>query len=165
MTLRAQIDHLGDVGEARLLGDGAAAPPWQNVVPSKSLVLRPWGLLSTGTGKPAVIVEAEECEPAEQLSVLELALLRAALANTSESVAGAAPLIEVIRPFLSRGHVGLGCHHVAMSLAKTLPPKLPCWGCFEGRPTDPQAIEAAIEDATPEQLARYAALCAGRRVA
>ena len=52
-----------------------------------------------------------------------------------------------------------------MSLAKTTPEKLPCLGCRDRRPTDPGAIEAAIADATPEQLARYLALCTGRVVA
>jgi hypothetical protein len=37
-----------------------------------------------------------------------------------------------------------------MSLAKTTPDRLPCLGCRDGRPTDPEAIEAAIADATPE---------------
>ena len=104
-------------------------------------------------------------EPVERLSGFELALLRAAVANTGEQVDSDAPLVEVIRPFLSRGHVGLGCHHAAMSLAKTTPASLPCLGCRDGRPTDLEAIEAAIADATPEQLARYAALCTSRRVA
>lgn len=45
------------------------------------------------------------------------------------------------------------------------PDKLPCLGCKDRRPTDPEAIGAAIEDATHEQLARCAALCAGSRVA
>ena len=133
-------------------------------MPSKSLLPQGFGLFSVGTGKPEAIVPAEETEPAERLSAFELALLRAAVA-ASESAAGDAPVVEVIRPFLSRGHVGLGCHHVAMSLAKTTPDKLPCLGCRDGRPTDPEAIEAAIADASPEQLARYAALCEGRRVA
>jgi hypothetical protein len=87
------------------------------------------------------------------------------VANTGESAAGDAPLVEVIRPFLSRGHVGLGCHRAVMSLAKPTPDKLPRLGCRDGRPTDPEAIEAAIADASSEQLARYQALCAGRRVA
>jgi len=139
----------------------AAPAPWNRVVPSKSVLPEGWGLLSVGTGEPAVIVQAEEREPMERLSPFELALLRAAVANTGESAAGDAPLVEVIRPFLSRGHVGLGCHHAAMSLAKTTPDKLPCLGCRDGRPTDPEAIA----DAAPEQVARYLALCEGRRVA
>ncbi len=112
-----------------------------------------------------MIARARESEPVERLSPFELALLRAAVANTGERGSQDAPLVEVIRPFLSRGHVGLACHHVATSLAKTTPEKLPCLGCRDGRPTDPEAIEAAIADATAEQLARYAALCAGCRVA
>jgi hypothetical protein len=118
-----------------------------------------------GTGAPTVIVRARERRPAKRLSPFALALLRAAVANTGEHRARDAPLVEVIRPFLSRGHVGLACHHVAMSLAKMTPEKLPCLGCRDGRPTDPEAIEAAIADATPEQRARYAALCVGSGVA
>ena len=143
----------------------AVPAPWHRVVPSKSLVPEGWGLLSVGTGAPMVIVPAAEREPVERLSPFELALLRAAVANTGEHAAGDALLVEVIRPFLSRGHVGLGCHHAAMSLAKTTPERLPCLGCRDGRPTDPEAIEAAIADATLEQLARYAARCVSHRVA
>jgi hypothetical protein len=147
----------------------AVPAPWHRVVPSKRLLPEGWGLLSVGTGAPTVIVPAKEREPVERLSLFELALLHAAVATTGEWAGEpglrGAPLIEVIRPFLSRGHVGLGCHHAAMSLAKTTPEKLPCLGCRDGRPTDPEAIEAAIADATEEQLARYAALCAARRVA
>jgi hypothetical protein len=51
-----------------------------------------------------------------------------------------------------------------MSLAKPRPEHLPCLGCRDG-PADPEAIEAAIADATAEQLARYAVLCGGSRVA
>jgi hypothetical protein len=142
----------------------AAPAPWQRVVPTKSLLPDGWGLLSVGTGAPSVIVPAPERDPVERLSPFELALLRAAVASAGEQGVGDAPLVEVIRPFLSRGHVGLGCHHVAMTLAKTTPERLPCFGCRDGRPTDPEAIEAAIADATAEQLARYAALCERRRV-
>jgi hypothetical protein len=146
----------------------AVPAPWHRVVHSKSLVPEGWGLLSVGTGAPAVIVPALEREPAERLSPFELALLRAAVVHAGEhaaSDAGDAPVVEVIRPFLSRRHVGLACHHAAMSLAKTTPERLPCFGCRDGRPTDPEAIEAAIADATAEQLARYAARCAAWRVA
>jgi hypothetical protein len=83
-----------------------------------------WGLLSVGTGAPAVIVPAREREPVERLSPFELALVRAAVVTGGEhaaSDAGDAPVVEVIRAFLSRRHVGLACHHAAMSLAKTTP--------------------------------------------
>jgi hypothetical protein len=135
------------------------------VVSAKGDLPAGWGLVSVGTGTPAVIVPAPARRPEKRLSPFALALLRAAVANTGEPPALDAPLVEVVRPFLSRGHVGLGCHHVAMSLAKKMPDKLPCLGCRDGRPTDPEAIEAAIADATEEQLARYAALCAAGRVA
>jgi hypothetical protein len=133
------------------------------VVRAKSDLPDGWGLLSVGTGEPAEIVPAPARRPEKRLSPFALALLRAAAASTGEHRALDAPLVEVIRPFLSRGHVGLACHHVAMSLAKRMPDKLPCLGCRDGRPTDPEAIEAAIADATDEQRARYAALCSARR--
>jgi hypothetical protein len=142
----------------------AVPAPWQRVVHAKGDLPDGWGLLSVGTGGPAEIVPAPARRPEKRLSPFALALLRAAVANTSEHPALDAPLVEVIRPFLSRGHVGLACHHVAMSLAKKTPDKLPCLGCRDGRPTDPEAIEAAITDATPDQLARYAALCTGGNV-
>jgi hypothetical protein len=123
-----------------------------------------WGLVSVGTGKPKVIVPAPKHRPAERVSGFTLSLLAAATRRDARTDTDA-PLVEVVRPFLSRGHVGLGCHHAALSLAKTTPTKLPCMGCKNGRPTDPEAIEAAIADADPEELERYAALCAARRAA
>jgi hypothetical protein len=42
----------------------AARSPWKDVVPSKSLLPDGFGLLSVGTGKPEIIVPAEETEPA-----------------------------------------------------------------------------------------------------
>src|SRR6202042_3076791 len=99
------------------------ASPWQRVVPSKSLVPDGWGLYSCGTGRPTVVLPAHDNQAAEPLSPFELALPRAA-----QPVGGAgallvgdeaeAPIVDVIRPYLSRGHVGLGCHHAAMSMAK-----------------------------------------------
>src|SRR5271170_4632714 len=80
----------------------AARSPWKDVVPSKSLLPHGFGLWSVGTGKPEVVMPAPEHRPAERLSPFELALLRAAVVNTGESAAGDAPLVEVIRPFLSR---------------------------------------------------------------
>ncbi len=40
-----------------------------------------------------------------------------------------------------------------------------CDGCAEGRPTDREVVEAAITDATPEDLAAWTAQIQGRRVA
>jgi hypothetical protein len=143
----------------------AVPAPWPRVVPSKTLLPDTWGLLSVGTGAPEVIVRAAEREPAERLPPFALALLRAAVAVQGDQSDGDAPLVEVVRPYLSRGHVGLACHHAVPSLAKVVPKRLPCPACAAGRPSDPEALEAAIRDATPDELARYAALFAGRSVA
>jgi hypothetical protein len=131
-------------------------------VPSKTLLPDGWGLVSVGTGAPEVIVRALEREPAERLSPFALGLLRALVAVQGDQGDGDAPLVEVVRPYLSRGHVGLACHHAAPSLAKTIPSKLPCPSCAAGRPSDPESIEAAIRDASPDELARYTSLCTGR---
>ncbi len=143
----------------------AVPSPWHRVVHAKSDLPDGWGLLSLGMGEPAVIVPAPVRRREKRLSPFALALLRAAVASVDEHPALDAPLVEVIRPFLSRGHVGLACHHAVMSLAKKMPHKLPCLECRDGRPTDAEAIEAAIRDATPEQRARYAALCTGEEMA
>jgi hypothetical protein len=140
----------------------AVPSPYMDVVPSPSLVPRPWGLLSVGTGAPVPIVEAEQVEPEEHLSPFALALLRATQVAAGQ-VGGDAPLVDVVRPFLGGGHVGLACFHVAMHLAKRLPPRLPCTGCRDGRPTDREAIEAAIRDATGDELEAYAAIIEAQR--
>jgi hypothetical protein len=141
----------------------AVPTPYTDVVPSPSLVPRPWGLLSVGTGAPVPIVEAEQVEPEERLPPFALALLRAMQVAEGRGSAGDAPLVDVVRPFLGRGHVGLACFHVAMHLEKKPPPRLPCVGCRDGLPTDREAIEAAIRDAGPEDLERYAALIEAQR--
>jgi hypothetical protein len=43
--------------------------------------------------------------------------------------------------------------------------RVPCQGCLDGDPTDSEMVEAAIADATPDQIETYAALIAARRVA
>ena len=68
-------------------------------------------------------------------------------------------------PYLAKGRVGLACGHVASCLAKQRPAKLPCSACLDGHPTDEDLIEAAIADATPEQLSRYLTAIQGRRTA
>jgi hypothetical protein len=141
----------------------AVPAPYTNVVPSPSLVPHPWGLLSVGTGAPVPIVPAVQVEPEERLSPFALALLRAMQVGEAKGPAGDAPLVDVARPFLGGGHVGLACFHVAMHLAKRPPPRLPCTGCRDGRPTDREAIEAAIRDATREELECYAALVEAQR--
>jgi hypothetical protein len=42
-------------------------------------------------------------------------------------------------------------------LAKAMPRKVRCSGCAEGRPTDREFLEAAIEAAIEEDLLAYAA--------
>jgi hypothetical protein len=71
----------------------------------------------------------------------------AAVASTGERRAGDAPVVVLLRPHLSRAHVGLGCHHATMLLAETVPKKLPCPSCAAGRPADLEATEAATADA------------------
>lgn len=56
----------------------AVPAPWGSVVPSRSMVPAGWGLLSVGTGAPAVIVEAEVRRSKEPLPAFALSLLRAA---------------------------------------------------------------------------------------
>jgi hypothetical protein len=144
----------------------AVSSPWQRVVRSKDRIRQPWGLLSCGTGKPRRIVPAVKLKPSERLSPFALSLLVAAQAAAEASAAtGDAPMVEVSRPHASRTHAILACFHAVPSLAKTVPPKLPCPGCRDGRPTDEQAIEAAIRDADRDQLDRLAAMIAARRAA
>jgi hypothetical protein len=107
--------------------------------------------------------EAEQVEPEERLSAFALAFLRAMQVGEAKGPVGDAPLVDVVRPFLGGGHVGLACFHVAMHLEKRVPPRLPCVGCRDGRPTDREAIEAAIQDASREELEGYAALIEAQR--
>jgi hypothetical protein len=141
----------------------AVPAPYKDVVPSLSLVPRPWGLLSVGTGAPVPIVEAEQVEPEDRLSPFALALLRAMQVAEARCSTGDAPLVDVVRPFLGGGHVGLACFHVAMHLGKKPPSRLPCVGCQDGLPTDREAIEAAIRDSGADDLEWYAALIEAQR--
>jgi hypothetical protein len=137
--------------------------PWNDVVTSDELLPEGMGHYSVGTGKPVPVRPAPRVEPSERLSAFELSLLRAAhVAAEATGIVGDAPMVEVVRPYLGGGHVGLGCHHAAMWLAKTTPDKLPCSGCKHGRPTDREAIEGAIRDATQAELEGYAALIVQR---
>jgi hypothetical protein len=102
-------------------------------------------------------------KPEERLSPFALALLRAMQVAESRGPAGDAPLVDVVRPFLGRGHVGLACFHVATHLEKRPPLRLPCVGCRDGLPTDRDAIEAAIRDSGDDDLERYAALIEAQR--
>jgi hypothetical protein len=141
----------------------AVPSPWPDVVTSDELLPEGMGLYSVGTGKPVPVRPAPRVEPAERLSPFELSLLRAAqVAAEASGETGDAPMVEVVRPYLGGGHVGLGCHHATKSLAKTVPDKLPCDGCKHGRPTDREAIEGAIRDATRAELEAYRALIARR---
>jgi hypothetical protein len=145
----------------------AVPAPYHRVVRSKRRLPMGRGLLSVGTGKPDVIVPAEEREPAQALPDFARSLLRAAVTRPDPGAGlmgpDGVPLRPVARPF-SHEWVVLACLHRAR-----LPvPKsglVPCVPCLPRLPPEPEAIEAAIGDATPEQLARFAALCDARRAA
>lgn len=130
--------------------------PWKHVVLSTSELPDRWGLIEIGTGKPNVVVTAAEREAEPPTPGFLRALLRVAAAEADEARDVAeldAPSMLITRPALSRSHVGLACGHVAARpLVKVMPPRLPCIGCAEGRPTDRALIEAAIDDASGDEL-------------
>jgi hypothetical protein len=69
-----------------------------------------------------------------------------------------APLVRIKRPNLSWFEVGLECGHTPpRPLSKIMPEKLRCLGCAEGRPTDREFVEGAIDDANEDELRAYAA--------
>lgn len=140
----------------------AVPAPWKRIVLSLRELPRSWGLLEVGTGKPNVVLMAEERRAEEPTPGFLRALLRAASRDAAaaaelgiEDVAGA-PLVEVNRPGLSHQNVGLECGHVVRRpLAKGHRPRLPCSGCANGRPPDREFIEAAIDDARDEDLRAF----------
>jgi hypothetical protein len=118
--------------------------------------------LEIGTGAPRVVVAAEEREAEEPTPGFVRALLRAAAREDNAGDAGdelgVGPLVEVSRPGLSRQHVGLGCGHAAARpLDKVLPPRVRCAGCAAGRPTDRELLDAAIDDASDDDLCALSA--------
>ena len=114
-----------------------------------------------------MVVQAAERDAEEPTPAFLRALLRSASSQASEaSSAGleveGVPSVPVGRPALSRTHAGLLCGHVApRPLVKALPPRLPCLGCSEGRPTDRELVEAAIADSSAEERERYLELLTG----
>lgn len=141
--------------------------PWKNVVINLHELPERWGLIEIGTGRANIVRLAEERDAEEPTPGFVRALLRAAAHDDAAAAEGdddQAPLVEINRPRLSRSHVGLLCGHVApRPLAKTQPRRLPCFGCAEGRPTDRQLIEAAIDEASNEDLRALAARIEARR--
>ena len=138
-------------------------------IPSKALLPQGWGLYACGsTGKPRRIVPARDNQGAEPLPPFALALLRSSQplrASGLPDVEGLedVPIVEVTRPYLARGTVGLACGHTAASLAKTPPVRLPCQACKEGLPTELELAEAVIRDASRSELDRLASLVEAQR--
>lgn len=141
--------------------------PRKLVIPDLTELPRGWGLIEVGTGKPVTIVEAAKKVAAEPDMDFTRSLLRAGATQGAAAlgeIAGA-PMVAITRPDLSRGRVALACGHVApMPLAKKLPAKIPCFACAEGRPVDLEVVEAMIDDAEDEDLARIAAMVERRMV-
>jgi hypothetical protein len=136
--------------------------PWKHVVLGPTELPDRWGLIEVGTGGASVVAAAAEREAEQPTPGLLRALLRAST-RPRESLEDAAPRVLITRPRLSREHVGLACGHVApRPLAKVLPRAVPCHGCQDGRASDRAFIEAALEDATVEDLRDYASII-GRR--
>jgi hypothetical protein len=127
-------------------------------------------LAALDTGGADFILRAGEREAEPPTPGFLRSLLRAGARPSAEAATatGAAPRVVVTRPYLSKKRVGLGCGHAFTSLAKVRPhpgDRVPCQGCLDGDPTDSEMVEAAIADATPDQIEMYAALVAARRVA
>lgn len=144
--------------------------PWKRVLLGVSELPDLWGLIEIGTGGATVVAAATErrARAEEPTSGFVLALLRAAAQGggdvAGEDLAHDAPHVVVTRPRLSRDQVGLACGHVAVKpLSKIMPRTLPCFSCKDGRASDRAFIEAAIEEATDEDLADYAHIIERRR--
>lgn len=147
---------------------------WNLIVPApykrflrNRVIPQGWGLQEVGAGGVVEIIAPEEREAEEPTPGFLRALFRSALASAEraqETFAGIdAPLSPIIRPGLSRTHVGLGCWHVApRPLTKILPRALPCWSCAAGLPTDFEMLEAAALEVTGEQRVRLHELLFGR---
>lgn len=132
--------------------------PRKLVVHSFSELPRGWGLIEVGAGGPVKLIKAAERKTDDPLLSFMLSLLRAAssAAGDDGQEHDGAPRSLINRPHLSREHVGLVCDHVApRPLAKALPRSVPCVACAEGKPADREVIEAALEDASAEDLARF----------
>lgn len=135
----------------------AVPAPRKDVIWNLDELPERWGLLEVGTGDPIVIVEAAERDAEEPAPGFLCALIRAAAREGQAGEDDGAPRRTITRPGLSRWHVGLECGHVGPKpLAKTMPRTAPCSSCAAGHPTDRELVEAAIEEATEEQLCAYA---------
>jgi hypothetical protein len=131
--------------------------PWKHVVLALSELPDRWGLIEVGTGAPCVVVKAAERQAEEPTPGFLRALLRAS-SREDDALEEDAPRVLVNRPHLSRSHVGLACGHVAPRPGdKVLPRALPCWACAEGLPSDREMVEAAIDDASEDELRALAA--------
>lgn len=139
--------------------------PWTNILLSLSNIPDRWGLIEVGTGGAEIILQAGERQAEPPTAGFVRSLLRAASKGAVEAPPGNdAPLVPVTRPYLSKRRVGLACGHAAPCLAKVRPERLRCEACVVRAPTDAE-IEAAIAEATLEDLDRLAALIADRRAA
>jgi hypothetical protein len=134
--------------------------PWKHVVLSLRELPALWGLIEVGTGAPSIVHHAPE-RPAEEPTIDFLqALLRSAArpASDRDVKPGNAPDVEITHPGLSRARVGLACGHSAPRPLSKVPPRTaPCWSCAEGEPTDRELLEAAIDDASEDELRALAA--------
>ena len=140
--------------------------PWTNVILTLAEIPDRWGLLEVGTGGAEIVLQAGERQAEPPTPGFVRSLFRAASAGAvSASPPGDAPVVLVTRPYLSKKRVGLACGHAVTCLANVRPERLPCEACLAGAPTDVEMIEAAIGEATLDQLDRYAALLAARRAA
>lgn len=143
------------------------AAPWKNIVLHLRELPDRWGLIEVGTGGASIITAALERDAEEPTPGFLRALLRAA-DRGAEDLTGEdvydVPRVLITRPALSRQHVGLACGHVApRPLSKIMPRSAPCFGCKDGRASDRAYLEAALEEATEEDLRDYAEMIDRRR--
>lgn len=134
--------------------------PWKRVLLSTRELPDRWGLIELGTGAPHIVVAAPERQAEAPEPGFIRSLLRSADRDVDEEPDDA-PRVLITRLALSRTHVGLACGHVALrplAKAKVMPRSLPCHACKDGRASDRAFIEAALEDASLEDLAAYADL-------
>jgi hypothetical protein len=130
--------------------------PRKNVIPDLDRVPHPWGLLEVGAGGIVEVREAVKVEPAcEPSAGFMRSLLRAAVV---QGEAGSGEHESTIGRHLGGNRYALGCGHSATIGVKAskMPKKWPCLHCAAGDKTDEEIVEAAIDDAEPEQLRRWA---------
>jgi hypothetical protein len=141
--------------------------PWKRVVLAASELPEGAGLVEVDRGTARVVVPALE-RAAEDLSIGFLrAVLRASAEQAErlerdDAATRAAPLRAIARR-LPSGAAALTCLHVLERPPRpkaSADPRVPCVACVAGDPAEPDAIAAALEDAGPEDLARYQAVIA-----